>query len=192
MTMHYRITTAVEDEPISLAEARLHIKADPDNTAEDSLIGIWITAARELAEHYTGRALAPQTIETALDCFPLYEDDTIHLPMAPVASITSVIYIDTNGEAQTISASAYALSPFGESNRLAPTWGNYWPTPRDIPDAVKIVAVHGYTTAPKAVKSALLLMVAWMNEHRGDQMDPDDIQPPAAKALLNTIKSWAR
>jgi uncharacterized phiE125 gp8 family phage protein len=190
--MHYRITTAVETEPVSLAEARLHIKADSDNTAEDSLISIWITAARELAEHYTGRALAPQTIETALDYFPVREDDTIILPMAPVASITSVKYTDGDGTVQTITGSAYALSPFGESNRLAPTWGNYWPTPRDIPDAVKIVAVHGYTTAPKAVKSALLLMVGWMNEHRGDDMSPDDIQPPAAKSLLNTIKSWAR
>jgi hypothetical protein len=38
------------------------------------------------------------------------------------------------------------------------------------------------------VKSAIRLMVAWMNEHRGDEMDPHDIQPPAAKALLDSVK----
>jgi hypothetical protein len=42
------------------------------------------------------------------------------------------------------------------------------------------------------VKAAILLMVAWMHEHRGDEMAPDDIQPPAAKALLNSVKIWGR
>lgn len=189
--MAYKVVTAVATEPVSLAEARLQIKADSD-TSEDTLITAWITAAREAAEHYTGRALAGQTLEMALDEFPAYEDDVITLDMPPVATITSVKYTDTAGEEQTISASAYALSLYGEARKLAPTFGNYWPSTQDIPDAVRIRYVTGYTTCPKAAKAAILLMVAWLNENRGDTIQPDDIQPPAAKSLLNTIKVWGR
>jgi len=38
-------------EPVTLAEARLHLRVT--DTAEDALIGVWITAAREVCEYYT-------------------------------------------------------------------------------------------------------------------------------------------
>jgi uncharacterized phiE125 gp8 family phage protein len=197
----HKVVTAVTTEPASLAEARLQCKVDSDDTTEDTLISALITTAREIGEHDTGRALAPQTLEMALDCFPAYEDDFIDLPMPPVATITSVKYTDTAGVEQTVSASAYALSPYGESRRLAPTYGNYWPDTQSIPDAVRIRYVTGYgapgagagfAACPKTAKSAILLMVAWLYEHRGDEMAPNDIQPPAAKALLGTVKIWGR
>jgi uncharacterized phiE125 gp8 family phage protein len=189
--MAFKVVTAVATEPVLLADARLQIKASSD-TSEDTLITAWITAARELAEHYTGRALAPQTLEMALDRFPCYENDEILLDMPPVATITSVKYTDTAGVEQTLASTGYALSLYGDSRKLAPTFGNYWPTTQEIPDAVRIRYATGYTTAPKAVKAAILLMVAWFNENRGDEMAPDDIQPPAAKALLNSVKLWGR
>lgn len=188
----YKVITPVAVEPITLAQARLQIKADDDVTVEDSLITAWITAAREVADQYTGRALAPQTLEMALPRFPACLNEGIDLDMPPVASITSIKYTDTAGVEQTISNTAYALSTYGDSRRVAPTYGNYWPTTQNIPDAVRIRYVTGYTAAPKAVCSALLLMVAWLNENRGNAMSPDDIQPPAAKALLNTVKIWGR
>jgi uncharacterized phiE125 gp8 family phage protein len=198
--MTYKVTTAVTVEPVTLAEARLQCKLTADDsTSEDTLITAWITAMREVAEHYTGRALAPQTLTMALDEFPEYENDVIALDMPPVASITSIKYTDTAGMEQTISASAYSLSTYGDSRRVAPTYGNYWPTTQDIPDAVRILYVTGYgapsagagfAACPKAAKQAILLMVAWLHANRGDSIQPDDIQPPAAKSLLNTIKAW--
>lgn len=191
-TMSYKIITAITTEPVMLAEARLQVKlTTDDSTTEDALLTAWITAARELAEQFTGRALAPQTLEMAMDEFPS-DDDVIDLALPPVATITSVKYTDTAGVEQTIAASAYALSLYGDARRLAPTYGNYWPITQDIPDAVRILYVTGYTATPKAVKAAILLMVAWLNENRGDSMVPDDIQPPAAKALLGTVKIWSR
>jgi hypothetical protein len=77
--MAFKVVTAVSTEPVLLAEARLQIKAE-QRTSEDTLITAWITAARELAEQYTGRALAPVALEAALDCFPGYENDYIDLP----------------------------------------------------------------------------------------------------------------
>lgn len=182
--MTYKVTTAVAVEPLLLAEARLHIKAD--GTTEDALITAWITAARELAEHHTGCALAPQTLEMALDSFP----DAIDLDMPPVASVTSLKYTDLAGVEQTVGAASYVLSLYGAARRITPAFGFVWPATQDTANAVRVRYVTGYAVAPKAVKAALQLMVAWFNEHRGSEMDPDDIQPPAAKALLGTVKLW--
>lgn len=188
--MQYKVITAVATEPVSLAEARLQLRlTTDDSTDEDSLISAWITAAREIAEHYTGRALAPQTLEAAMDAFPSYPQG-FDLPMPPVATISSIKYTDTAGTEQTLAADQYYLSTYSDSRTVSPTYAAVWPVTQSIPDAVRVRYDTGYATAPKAVKSAILLMVAWLHEHRGDEMDPDDIQPPAAKALLNGVKVW--
>jgi len=93
--MKFKVVTPVATEPVTLAEARLQCKVDADDTTHDALITGLITAAREFAEHYTGRALAPQTLEAALDAFT--DDDYIDLPMPPVSSVTSIKYTDTAG-----------------------------------------------------------------------------------------------
>lgn len=188
----YKVITPVAVEPVTLAEARLQLKLTADDsTAEDSLITGWITTAREIAEHYTGRALASQTLEMALDCFP-EEDGDILLDQPPVSSITSISYTDTAGVSQTFGASNYALSTYGDSRRVSLAYGSFWPTTQDVADAVRIRYVTGYSTTPRVVKDAIRLMVTWLHEHRGDEMDPNDIQPPAAKALLGTVKVWSK
>lgn len=180
----FKVITDVATEPVTLAEARLQIKAVSGITTEDTLISEWITTAREIAEQYTGRALAPKTLELALDAFP---GGDIVLDAGPVTSVTHIKYTDAGGVEQTVSASDYALSTYGLSDVVALAYNATWPTARDVRDAVRVRYVTGYATPPKAVKSAIRLMVAWMNEHRGDEMDPHDIQPPSAKSLLDTV-----
>jgi len=195
-----KVITAVATEPVTRAEAKLHLRLDdiggshPDDTLVDALI----TAAREAAEHYTGRALAGQTLELSLDSFPQYEEDVIFLPMAPVATITSVKYTDTAGDEQTIASSAYALSGYGDSDQLAPTYGNYWPSTQDIADAVRIRYVTGYaatgaaagfTACPKAAKQGMLVLIGHWYEQRAAVNIVNEI-PFSAMALLNTIKRW--
>lgn len=190
----HKVITPVAVEPITLQEAKLHCKVitdlqDVEPYAEDSLITSWITTAREVAEHYTGRALAPQTLEMAFHCFP---DDSFMLDLPPVASITSIKYTDIAGVEQTVSPSLYLVSSYGDARLVSLTYDSEWPDTRDEPEAVRVRYVTGYTSTPAAVKSALKLMVGWFNEHRGSEMDPNDIQPPAAKSLLNTVKIWGR
>lgn len=190
--MAFKIVTPATTEPVTLQEAKLHCKVitdllDVEEYAEDSLITGWIAAARAVAEHYTGRSLATQTLEMAMDCFP---EAGFDLDMPPVVSITSIVYTDLNGAEQTVSPLLYRLSTYGNARRVELAYDAEWPETRDEPEAVRVRYVTGYATTPPAVKSALKLMVGWFNEHRGSEMDPDDIQPPAAKSLLNTVKIW--
>lgn len=187
----YKVITPVAVEPITTAEAKLHLRVDVSD--DDTLIAALITAAREFAEHYTGRAFAPQTLEVALDCFPVYEDDYIDLDLPPVATITSVKYTDEAGTEQTIAGSSYALSLYGDSRRLAPTYNVYWPATQAVPDAVRIRYVTGYTTLPKAAKAALLLLIGHLYENRQavSTLSLDEI-PMGARSLLDTIKIWSK
>jgi len=191
--MSFKVITSIATEPITLAEAKLHLRVETSETVDDTLITALITVAREFGEHYTGRAFAPQTLEMALPCFPEYEDDYIDLDMPPVATITSVKYTDATGVEQTIAGSAYALSLYGDSRRIAPTYNVYWPTTQDVPDAVRIRYVTGYTVLPKAAKAGLLLLIGHLYENRQavSTLSLDEI-PMGARSLLDTIKIWSK
>ena len=186
--MQFKVVTTVETEPVTLAEARLQCKVDSDDATHDALITGLITAAREFAEHYTGRALAQQTLEGALDCFP--DCDYIDLPMPPVTSVTSIKYTDTAGAEQTLSASAYARSTYGLGNRVNLAANSTWPSTQDVADAVRVLFVTGYTTAPKAVKAAILLHIeieSPLNPHTPAERESME---KARDSLLNTVKVW--
>ncbi len=96
------LVTAPTAEPVSLAEAKLHLRVD-DN-ADDVLIGALITAARQHAEHDTRRALVTQTWKLVLDAFP---ESVITLDRAPVSAVVSVVYTDPDGVSQTLAPGGY-------------------------------------------------------------------------------------
>lgn len=183
----YKVVTPVAAEPVTTAEAKLHCRVD--TTADDTLFDALVVAAREFAEHYTGRAFAAQTLELALDTFPDCNADWIDLDMPPVASVSSVKYTDTAGVEQTMDSGDYSLSVYGESRRISLAYNVSWPLTQDIPNAVRIRYVTGYTTLPKAAKQGLLLVIGHFYEKRGAATE--DV-PEGALALLNTIKVWSR
>jgi len=190
--MNFKVVTPVSAEPVSLQEARLQCKIDEDDTSHDAALTSLVTTAREYAQHYTGRALAPQTLEVALDAFPPFDHPSITLPLCPVTSITSIKYTDLAGTEQTLLNTKYALSPYGESRMLAPTYGSYWPTTQDIMNSVRIVQVCGYTTCPKAAKQAMLIHIELespLNPHTPAEREALE---KARDSLLNTIKVYGR
>ena len=62
------LVTAPASEPVSLAEAKAHLRIEAAD--DDSLIGALITAARQSAEAHMRRALMSQTWRLSLDRFP--------------------------------------------------------------------------------------------------------------------------
>ena len=188
--MKFKVITAVATEPVSLEEARLQCKVDSDDTSHDATLTALITAAREFAEHYTGRALAAVTLEAALDAFPC--EAYIDLPLPPVTSVTSIKYTDTAGNEQTMDTGLYALSTYGLSRRVALTYFACWPSTQDVPDAVRVRFVAGYASAdlPKAVKAAMLLHIETESPINPLTPAEREMMERARDSLLNTVKVW--
>jgi uncharacterized phiE125 gp8 family phage protein len=162
--MSLKLITPPATEPITLNEAKLHLRVD--GTDEDTMITALIVAARRMAEQRTERALITQTWELALDVW----DDEIELPMPPVASITSIKYIDTDGVEQTLANTEYTLDSYGtmgHSVKLA--YGKTWPSIRYQDDAIKIRYAAGYGTAadvPQDLKAWLYLAIGTLYAQR--------------------------
>lgn len=152
-------------EPITLAEAKTHLRVD--HSDDDSYIDALITAARKYLDGncgVLGRALITQTWELTLARFP---DGDIPLPLPPLQSITSITYIDQDGASQTLATSVYAADL--NENMVRLKYDQSWPDTRDVWNAVVIRFVAGYGAAsavPKPLVHAIKLMVGDLYEHR--------------------------
>lgn len=156
--MTLKLYTGPSVEPITLAEAKLHLRVEHD--ADDSLISIYITAAREQAEHITGRALISQTWERVLDAFPALE---IELGMPPVQAVSSITYLDATGATQTVSPANYALDNTTLPGWVLPAATYSWPATADTVNAVRVAFTCGYgasgASVPGAVRNWMLLHI---------------------------------
>lgn len=156
--------TAPATEPLDLATAKLHCRVD--GTDEDTLITALIVAAREQAEHETGRALVTQTWELVHDSFP----EAFVLRRAPIQSVTSLKYLDSaTGAEQTLAGTDYLLDKDSEPGYVVPAYGKAWPASYGVPNAVRVRYVAGYgvaATVPQAIKQWMLLAIGTMYENR--------------------------
>ncbi len=176
---------SITAEPVSLAEAKMHLRVDDDSTSEDALILALVRAAREWVENYCRRSLVSRTITLRMDCFP----GEILLPRGPVSSVTSVQYVDADGATQTVTASDYQTDLYSVVARILPVLGVVWPQVKNgAVNSVIVTYVAGYATAtelPRSIKAAMLLIVGHLFEHR-EQVGPAGMVevPFAVKALL--------
>lgn len=148
---------------LSLSTAKAHLRVDGSD--DDTLIAALVASAEQLAEHLTGRTLITRSRSHLVSGF----GDRIRLPGAPVASITSVKYLDTTGAEVTLSNTLYALESGTDWPSVVPVVGATWPAVQPgRADAVRIAYSAGYgaddTAVPSAIKQWMLLCVGtWYN-----------------------------
>ena len=165
-------TTLITDatsEPITTAEAKLHLRVD--SSAEDTYIDSLVKAARVYCEKYTNRSFINTTWELQIDEFPASDLDSILLLNSPVSSITSLKYIDDDGNEQTWSSANYQLDETREPARLMPVVDVSYPsTQSDTFKAVQVRYVAGYgataSSVPEGLRSAMLLLIGHMYDVR--------------------------
>lgn len=138
------LKTAPIAEPITTAEAKLHLKVDI--TDDDTLIAGLVTAARRWIEDLTGIRMMTQTWNYYLDEFP--EESVIKLPIGPVASITSVKSTDSAGSVSTFSSGSYLKDLVSLPARIVLKDSASWPS-NNLQEAngVDIEFVAGYGSA---------------------------------------------
>lgn len=162
--MTLKLITGPATEPVTLAEAKAQMRVDASD--EDDLISALITVAREEAEHRTERALITQTWERVIDAFPEVE---IVLGKAPVQSITSITYTNTDGVETVIDGADYVLDNIQLPNFVAPADGVSWPATMDTMNAVKVRFSAGYGAAsdvPMAIRQWMLLRIGTLYKFR--------------------------
>ena len=160
--MSYKLIIPPAVEPITLAEARDHLRLDADNTALDAQIAIWITAAREACEHEIHRALITQTWELVLDEFPC---GALRLTLPPLQSILSVKYLDPAGTETTLAPSEYSMDKDTEPGFVVPSLAaGAWPSTQGTINAVRVQFRVGYGDTSAAVPRSL---IEWMKLHLG-------------------------
>lgn len=186
--MSLKLVTAPTVEPVSLIEAKTHLRVLHDD--DDTQIASLITAARQMVESGESwsleRSLVTTTWRLRLDRFP----KCIELPRPPLIAVTSITYRDTAGSTQTLSPSLYTVSTDMEPARIVPTYGNVWPNVQGHVDDVSVTFTAGYgptaADVPQAIKQAILLGVSDLYENRNETITGTIVNRMGAiRALLN-------
>ena len=184
--MGLKVITPPAVEPVSLAEAKLHLRVETDD--EDALIASLISAARGQCEHLLERGVALQTVTLSIDEFPA---DGIRLPMSPVVQIDSVEYVDADGVTQTMAPGDYYLDDSQSPNWLLPAYGDTWPSARVEANAVRVTYQVGFETCPAEIKAWLLLKVGSLYQHREADSDRPAQASPFVDGLLDRWRVYA-
>ncbi|WDI32156.1 head-tail connector protein [Hyphococcus flavus] len=148
-------------EPVTLAELKQHLRVT--HTDEDALITGVLVAAVRAVEARGGLACMPQQWRLTLDAPPM---ETLHLPIAPVASIDAITVTDGEGAPQPVDASVYEFAS-GSPGRLRPA--GPWPQPAPKIDGVRIDFTAGYADAgavPEPLKQAVKILAGYFYETR--------------------------
>ena len=135
-------------EPISLSEAKAHLRVD--HTDEDGYMQSLITVAREAAETRTERTLIQSTWRLVLDRFP----QSIPLPMPPIVSVSQITYVDLSGNAVALNPADYFVDTASEPGWVLPVKGKTFPQ-TDTVNAVTVTYVAGYGVTAQSVPAPI-------------------------------------
>lgn len=158
--------TAPAVEPVSLTEAKLHLRVD--GTDEDSLITTLIAAARRDIETMSLHKLISQTWDWYMDGWPGFP---LELPFPPLQSVTGIYYTLEGAAEATWASSNYIVDAYS-----VPGWIVLQST-ASIPsgtlieaNGVRIRFVCGFGTAGTNVDERLVqamkLLIGHYYEHR--------------------------
>jgi len=163
------VYSSIGNSPIGVTEIKEHTRIDID--ADDGLLAGYIEAAIDVAERTTLYKMKPQTAALTFDTFPSV------LPVAPVRSVTSIAYTDTD-EAQAAFTDYTTQQSLGRT-RLVPN--NTWPS-KASKTQVTVTCVVGpadLNDVPEGLRNWVYRCVAMMYSDRAfapeamaDQLSP--------------------
>lgn len=185
MKLHQLVPPAVE--PISIEEARLHLRLDAvaGAASEDPLVLGLIRAARIYAENYTEQFFAVRMMQLYLDQFP---DSEIYIPGEPVNSVEEVSYADANDVNFVLPLNRLRLINVESPAWIVPAFGFEWPVAAGVPNSVRIRLAVGWPPeeVPASVKQAMLLCIgSWYANREEDSVVQTYAVSSGVRALLH-------
>lgn len=122
-----RVVVPPYAEPVHLTAMKSHCRIDASD--DDDLVRSMVGAARSAVEAATAakfqRSIVPVVAKYQIDLYSPPRARVLELPRAPLVSVISITYTDTNGNAQTFSADNYSADTARSQIVLA--WGINWP-----------------------------------------------------------------
>jgi uncharacterized phiE125 gp8 family phage protein len=179
--MPLQLITPPSLEPVTLDEAKAHLKVDTSD--DDALIATLITAARARAEWHMGRALVTQSWILWRDCWP--GDGIAEIPLPPLQAVSAVTAYARDNTPGVVDPSRYLVDTASAPGRVvfdcftAPAFD----LRRRNAVAIAFDAGYGGTAddVPAPVREAILQITAELYVNRGD--GPEE-PVPIAQALL--------
>ena len=179
--MGYQLITPPASEPITLADAKTHLRVDIID--DDALITALIVAARQYAEQITARSFISQQWRYVMDALPSkgvmgvpwgsefsLPGNAILLEKGPIISVDSIKFLDMSSVQQTLPTTAYTFDLSGPLARITPPFGQIWPIALPQIGAVQVNFTAGYgasaAAVPQGIKQWMLLRVAALYENR--------------------------
>lgn len=159
--MGITVITGPVVEPVTLAEAKAHLRIDTID--DDALVTSYIIAARMYAEEFCRRRFITQTLELSMD-----ELIATELPYPPLQSITSITYLDSSAVSQVLASDQYTVDTKSLVGKVVPAYGVTWPVTYEQVNAIAIRYVAGYGSSPsdvpEPIKAAILLHIELLHD----------------------------
>jgi uncharacterized phiE125 gp8 family phage protein len=181
--MPHILTTPPAAEPLTLAEARAHLRIGHND--EDALVSTLITAARWHVEAATGLRLITQAWSVFADNWPA--DRVLQLPLAPLIAVTDLKVYGDDDVAAAIDPAHYMVDRVSRPARLLLRPDRVWARPGRLANGIEVALTCGFgpegTSVPPPLCEAMLKLLAHWFAHRGDDEGTRHV-PPAVAALL--------
>jgi len=182
-------------EPVSLAEAKSHLRVDTDT--DDAYIGTLIKAAREWVEEYLDRSLVYTQWQVKTDQWPV----EFELPRPPVATAgthtaVSLTYESIDGTTKTVPGSEYRVDRDSVPGVVRNVYNGTWPSDALFDsNSITLTFWAGYgpdaTNVPQVVQHACLFLIAHWYETRmpvvGTGAVPQQV-PLTVRSLLDSVQ----
>ena len=176
-------------EPVTLAEAKAHLRVDISD--DDALISAIIKASREFVEEYLDRSLVHTQWTLRMDAFP-WEFELPRPPMAQSGTVTAttITYTLETLSTATLSTAEYRVDRAATPGMIRTVYSGTWPGHLWDQNSVSVTWWGGYgadgTSVPAAIRSAMLMMISHLYEHRTAVAPSMAEVPLGVKALLDT------
>lgn len=180
-------------EPVTLSEAKAHLRVDADFTADDAAISTLISAARIHVESVSARTLIRSRWQIKFDHFPSWD---IELPNPPIMSDPVVVTYVSQEYGQSSPFTDFRTDYDSTPPVIRPQWQGLWPVARGAENDVTIVYYAGYGEAANSVpvpaRHCILMLVGhWYANREAVVQGGMNPVPMAVDLLLGAI-NWGQ
>ncbi len=181
-------------EPVSIAEAKVHLRVDADFSDDDLYIQTLITTARIHVENASDRTLVRSRWQAKLDVFPSWD---IELPRPPVMADTVVVeYIPSNAAYSPVAFTDFRTDRDSTPAVIRPQWNGSWPTARGAENDVTISWWAGFGESgqqvPTPARNCILMLIGHWYATR-EAVSPGGMNPvPMAVELMLGSINWGQ